>query len=103
MPAAFRQVARDLGEPQELAARIGHFEDEGWRLRKDGTRFWANVVLTALRDPAGRLTGFGKVTRDLTERHRLEEERLRLARAEGQRGAAASAVMVPSDTVTRRR
>ncbi|HYV48016.1 MAG TPA: PAS domain S-box protein [Myxococcaceae bacterium] len=87
----------------EGAGREGRFEDEGWRLRKDGSRFWANVVITALRDPSGRLTGFGKVTRDLTERHRLEEERLRLARAEGQRGATASAVGVPSNTVTRRR
>jgi PAS domain S-box-containing protein len=88
----------------EVAGREGRFEDEGWRLRKDGTRFWANVVITALRDASGRLTGFGKVTRDLTERHRLEEERLQLARDEGlQRGAAASAVIVPSETETRRR
>jgi PAS domain S-box-containing protein len=88
----------------EVAGREGRFEDEGWRLRRDGTRFWANVVITALRDPSGRLTGFGKVTRDLTERHRLEEERLRLARGEGlQRGAAASVVIVPSETETRRR
>ena len=58
------------------AARVGRFEDEDWRIRKDGTRFWANVVITALRDPAGHLVGFGKVTRDLTER-RLAEEALR--------------------------
>jgi PAS domain S-box-containing protein len=55
------------------AARVGRFEDEGWRLRKDGSRFWANVVITALRDPSGHLVGFGKVTRDLTERRRAEE------------------------------
>ena len=56
------------------AARVGRFEDEGWRVRKDGTRFWANVVITALRDPSGGgLVGFGKVTRDLTERRRTEE------------------------------
>jgi len=66
----------------ETAAAQGRFEEEGWRLRKDGTRFWANVVITALRDPAGRLVGFAKVTRDLTERRRLEEERLHLAQAE---------------------
>jgi PAS domain S-box-containing protein len=58
------------------AARTGHFEDEGWRLRKDGTRFWANVVITALRDADGRLRGYSKITRDLSER-RLQEERLR--------------------------
>jgi len=60
------------------AARVGRFEDEGWRVRKDGTRFWANVVITALRDPSGGLVGFGKVTRDLTERRRAEES-LRLS------------------------
>jgi PAS domain S-box-containing protein len=51
----------------------GRFEDEGWRVRKDGTRFWANVIITALRDEKGILRGFGKVTRDLTERKRAEE------------------------------
>src|SRR6185437_2302694 len=55
------------------AANTGHFEDEGWRLRKDGSRFWANVVITALRDSSGELVGFAKVTRDLTERRRAEE------------------------------
>jgi PAS domain S-box-containing protein len=67
----------------ELAAAVnnGHFEDEDWRIRKNGTRFWANVVITPLRDPAGRLTGFAKVTRDLTERRAAEAERLRLVRA----------------------
>ena len=58
------------------AARVGRFEDEGWRVRKDGSRFWANVVITALRNPQGQLVGFGKVTRDLSER-RLAEEALR--------------------------
>lgn len=58
------------------AARVGRFEDEGWRVRKDGSRFWANVVITALRDEHGKLVGFGKVTRDLTAR-RQEEEALR--------------------------
>lgn len=55
------------------AARVGRFEDEGWRVRKDGTQFWANVVITALRDKAGHLVGFGKVTRDLTERKKAED------------------------------
>jgi PAS domain S-box-containing protein len=66
----------------EEAGRGGRFEDEGWRVRKDGSRFWANVVITALRDKAGRLVGFAKVTRDLTERVQAEAERVRLARAE---------------------
>lgn len=57
----------------EIAARDGRFEDEGWRVRKDGTVFWANVVITALRDTDGTLIGFGKVSRDLTERRKAEE------------------------------
>jgi PAS domain S-box-containing protein len=58
----------------EVAAREGRFEDEGWRVRRDGSRFWANVVITALRRD-GELIGFAKITRDLTERKRAEEER----------------------------
>jgi len=63
---------------RELRAALadGRFEDEGWRVRKDGSRFWANVVITALREEDGRLIGFSKVTRDLTTR-RNNEERLR--------------------------
>jgi PAS domain S-box-containing protein len=64
--------AREL----QVAQEVGRFESEGFRLRKDGSRFWANVVLTALRDDAGRLVGFSKITRDLSER-REHEERLR--------------------------
>jgi signal transduction histidine kinase len=56
-----------------VAARTGRFEDEGWRVRKDGSRFWANVVISAMRDASGELSGFAKVTRDLTERRRIEE------------------------------
>ncbi|QEL20191.1 hybrid sensor histidine kinase/response regulator [Limnoglobus roseus] len=55
-------------------AATGSYEDEGWRVRKDGSRFWANVVITALRDEAGVLTGYAKITRDLTERKRVEDE-----------------------------
>ncbi|SOZ17817.1 two-component regulatory system protein; signal transduction histidine kinase ATPase [Cupriavidus taiwanensis] len=57
----------------KAAAELGRFEDEGWRVRKDGSRFWANVIITALRDAEGRLIGFGKVTRDLTEQRRAAE------------------------------
>ena len=60
-----------LSEPElelEEAARVGRYEDEGWRIRKDGTRFWANVVISALHDDQGKLIGFAKVTRDLTDR-----------------------------------
>jgi len=76
--------AEDLarGRPQhglEIASAEGRFEDEGWRLRKDGARFWANVVITALRDDSGTLRGFGKVTRDLTERKRSEDRLAYLA------------------------
>jgi PAS domain S-box-containing protein len=64
------------GKPeQELQTAIaeGRYEEEGWRIRKDGSRFWANVVLTALTDGTGKLRGFSKVTRDITERNRAEE------------------------------
>jgi PAS domain S-box-containing protein len=61
----------------EVAARVGRFEDEGWRIRKDGSRFWANVVITRISDERGKLLGFGKITRDLTER-RAAEQRYRL-------------------------
>jgi PAS domain S-box-containing protein len=66
----------------EVAAREGRFEDEGWRVRKDGSRFWANVVITALRDANDRLVGFAKVTRDLTARRDAEEQARRLAAEE---------------------
>jgi len=62
---------REKGEPQrglETAARVGRFEKEGWRVRKDGTRFLANVVIDPIRDHTGRIIGFAKVTRDVTER-----------------------------------
>jgi len=65
----------------EIATREGRFEEEGWRVRKDGSRFWASVTITALRDPTGELIGFAKVTRDLTER-RAAEEKLRAVTAE---------------------
>jgi PAS domain S-box-containing protein len=83
----FTEADRTEGRPQRLllrAAAEGRVEDEGWRVRKDGTRFWANAVLTAVHGPEGHLQGFVKVTRDLTtQRHaeeklRESEERMRL-------------------------
>ncbi len=71
----YPQEDRDRDWPgQELvmALRDGRFEDEGWRLRKDGSRFWANVVITALHDAQGRHRGFAKVTRDLTQHRRVD-------------------------------
>jgi len=67
-------LAADLpGHELKVAAATGTFEDEGWRVRKDGSLFWANVVITAMRDPQGELIGYAKVTRDLTQRRRHEE------------------------------
>ena len=83
----YTRDAVDSGWPeQELKAAVaeGRFEDEGWRMRKDGSRFWANVVITSLRDEHGKLLGFSKITRDLSERRaheeavRQSEERFRL-------------------------
>ncbi len=82
-------VAR--GWPEEelrRAAAEGRFEDEGWRVRKDGTRYWANVVITALRDKAGALRGFSKITRDMTERREAEENARRLVEEEAARRSA---------------
>ncbi len=78
----YSQEAIDAGKPAhelEVAAAEGRFEEEGWRLRKDGSRFWANVVLSAMRDADGELVGFTKVTRDLTERRRADRELARRA------------------------
>ena len=67
-------IARDWPAAElKRATMDGRYEDEGWRIRKDGSRFWANVVITALRDDQGRLLAFSKITRDLTDRKRQEE------------------------------
>ncbi|HWK88588.1 MAG TPA: PAS domain S-box protein, partial [Longimicrobium sp.] len=81
------ELAKPAWELEE-AIEHGRVEDEGWRLRKDGTRFWANVVITALRNPEGELLGFTKVTRDLTERRRAEAETLDAARRVAEAEAA---------------
>src|SRR5262245_25130257 len=67
----------ERGKPQRaltLASAEGRFEDEGWRVRKNGSTFWANVIITAIRDDSGELLGFAKITRDLTERKRATEQ-----------------------------
>jgi PAS domain S-box-containing protein len=67
----------EAGKPEralEITVSEGRFEEEGWRLRKDGSRFWASVLITALRDERGNLRGFSKVTRDITERKLAEEQ-----------------------------
>jgi len=72
----FIEEDRERGRPAELlrlAAARGRLEEEAWRVRKDGSRFWANVILTAIRDVDGQLTGYAKVTRDFTDRKRAEE------------------------------
>jgi PAS domain S-box-containing protein len=87
----YPREAAESGFPQyelEVAGRVGRFEDEGWRVRKDGSQFWANVVITALRDTDGRLIGFAKVTRDLTARRESEAQARRLAAEEAARAEA---------------
>ncbi len=72
----FTAEDRDRGRPTELlrlAAERGRIEDEGWRIRKDGSRFWADIVLFCIRDDAGQITGYAKVPRDFTDREREEE------------------------------
>jgi PAS domain S-box-containing protein len=72
----YPEEERQKGTPQrnlETAARAGKFEGEGWRLRKDGTLFWAHVVIDPIRSPDGNLIGYAKITRDLTERRKAEE------------------------------
>jgi PAS domain S-box-containing protein len=83
------------------AERTGHFEDEGWRIRKDGTRFWANVVITALRDSDGHLIGFSKVTRDLTERKAAEERAIDDARRVASQEAARVAADASRERIER--
>lgn len=85
----YTEEDRALGAPQsalETAIREGRFEKEGWRVRKDGTRFWANVVMDPIRDDSGKLIGFAKITRDITEqketRRALDEAREALFQAQ---------------------
>jgi PAS domain S-box-containing protein len=72
-------------EHLDRATADDRHEDEGWRIRKDGSAFWANVIVTSLRDPAGVLRGFAHITRDITELKRLEREVLEISENEQQR------------------
>jgi PAS domain S-box-containing protein len=84
---------RQRGKPEqvlETVRREGRFEEEGWRVRKDGTRFWANIVINMLRNEQGQAVGFAKVTRDLTTRRAAEETARELAREQAARAVAES-------------
>src|SRR5690606_23422139 len=85
----YTEEDRAAGEPQralDIAEREGRFENEALRIRKDGTTFWANVVIDPIRDATGRIIGFAKITRDVTERKNtqraLEEAREQLFQAQ---------------------
>lgn len=72
-------VAAEIPQKElKLALKNGRFEDESWRVKKDGTPYWANVIFSTLKNPSGEITGFSKITRDLTERKRAEEKLLQL-------------------------
>ena len=75
-------VAGGCERELRIATAQGRFEEEGWRIRKTGEQYWASVILTAVRDATGKLLGFAKVTRDLTERRKAEEQLLRLVQAQ---------------------
>jgi PAS domain S-box-containing protein len=86
---------RDAGRPMSLlgwAAEHGRFEDEGWRVRKDGSWFWADVIVTALRDEAGKPYAYAKITRDLTERRAAEARQAQLLAEQRARAAAEEAL-----------
>jgi PAS domain S-box-containing protein len=73
----YTEEDRATGEPAKAlktVEREGRFEKEGWRVRKDGTRFWAHVIIDAIRDESGKLLGFAKITRDITERKKSQEQ-----------------------------
>ena len=93
---------RDAGKPEQglrCAEREGRFRTEGWRVRKDGSRFWADVLITALRDARGGLRGFAKVTRDMTARHRERENEQRVAAMlERHRGLAELSLLALGET-----
>ena len=84
----FQKEDVDAGKPVlelAIAREKGRFEEEGWRIRKDGRRFWANVVITPLRNASGGVIGYAKITRDLTDRRAAEQRAIELAAAEAAR------------------
>jgi PAS domain S-box-containing protein len=97
--AFYTPEEREAGRPMRLlgwAAESGRFEDEGWRVRKDGTRFWADVIVTALTDESGVPYAYAKITRDLTER-KANEDRQRQLLAEQRARAAAEEALLARD------
>ena len=73
----YTEEDRQAGEPQkalETVERAGRFEKEGWRVRKDGSRFWAHVIIDPIRDDQGKLIGYAKITRDITERKNTQQQ-----------------------------
>ncbi|HET8643959.1 MAG TPA: PAS domain S-box protein, partial [Vicinamibacteria bacterium] len=83
------EVPRDVIDDElVIAVREGVFRGEGWRVRKDGTQFWADVTVTPLRDASGTLRGYAKITRDMTARRRAEEQRGQLYREQAARAEA---------------
>jgi PAS domain S-box-containing protein len=87
---------KERGYPEEVlrrAASDGQYEEEGLRVRKDGSTFWANVVITSVRDGAGNLRGFAKVTRDITARKEAEEPERLLAREQAAREHATTDIL----------
>jgi diguanylate cyclase (GGDEF)-like protein/PAS domain S-box-containing protein len=87
----YTEADRDRGAPQralQVAAAQGRFEEDGWHVRRDGGRFWANVVIDSIRDPDGELIGFAKITRDITHRRQNEEHLRHLALTDGLTGLA---------------
>ncbi|HEX7050751.1 MAG TPA: PAS domain-containing sensor histidine kinase [Longimicrobiales bacterium] len=99
----YTEADRRRHHPDEvlaIARRTGHHQEENWRVRKDGSRFWASVVITAVRGRNGELLGFGKVTRDLTERKRQEERERHLQRERTARAEAEAANRAKSEFLT---
>ncbi len=78
----YPEEEKQNGKPSQILKTVlskGKFEEEGWRVRKDGTKFWASVLISQIKDTSGKTTGFAKVTRDLTDQKKIESERIEIA------------------------